>query len=113
MLTWMEQHEGPFACTTNLPDRLDPASLRRFLIKLRFDWMTPEQARAAFQRFFGMAPPDALDALRTSTPADFALVRRRAALELEPPDAEALVRLLWAEAEGRTERREPVGFRLR
>ena len=113
MLTWMEQHDAPFACTTNLPDRLDPASLRRFLVKLRFDWLTPDQARAAFRRFFGMAPPDGLDALRTSTPADFALVRRRAALEPEPPDAHALVRLLRAEADGRAERREPVGFRLR
>ena len=113
MLTWMEQHDAPFACTTNLPDRLDPASLRRFLIKLRFDWMAPEQAQAAFRRFFGIASPGALDALHTLTPADFALVRRRAALDPEPPDAEILVRLLQAEAEGRTERREPVGFRLR
>ena len=113
MLTWMEGHDAPFACTTNLPDRLDPASLRRFLVKLRFDWMTPDQARAAFRCFFGMAPPDGLDALSTSTPADFALVRRRAALEPEPSDAHALVRLLRAESDGRAERREPVGFRPR
>jgi AAA+ superfamily predicted ATPase len=33
MLTWMEEHALPFACTTNLLDRLDRASLRRFLIR--------------------------------------------------------------------------------
>jgi hypothetical protein len=112
MLTWMEQYVLPFACTTNLPDRMDPASLRRFLVKLRFDWITPAQARAAFRQFFGMAPPDELDTLRTLTPADFALVRRRATLGGEPQDAQLLVQLLRAESEGRAGR-EPVGFRLR
>ncbi len=48
MLTWMEQHPLPFACTTNLPNRLDPASLRRFLIKPRFTWLTAVQARLAW-----------------------------------------------------------------
>ena len=30
----MEQHALPFACTTNLADRLDRASLRRFVVKV-------------------------------------------------------------------------------
>ncbi len=68
MLTWMEQHPLPFACTTNLPDRLDPASLRRFLVKLRFGWMTTAQARSAFRRFFQMDAPDGFDALGTLPP---------------------------------------------
>ena len=80
MLTWMEQHPLPFACTTNLVERLDRASLRRFLVKVRFEWLTPAQARLAFRGFFGMAPPPGLDGLTTLTPADFALVRRRAAI---------------------------------
>src|SRR4029077_19552170 len=80
MLTWMEQHALPFACTTNLPDRLDRASLRRFLVKVRFDWLNQGEAPFGFQRFFGQSAPIALDALRTLTPADFALVRRRSAV---------------------------------
>ena len=80
MLTWMEQHPLPFACTTNLAERLDRASLRRFLVKARFDWLTPAQVRLAFRRFFDVAPPPAIDDLRALAPADFALVRRRAAL---------------------------------
>ena len=110
MLTWMESHDLPFACTTNLADRLDRASLRRFLVKLRFDWLTPAQARLAFRRFFGVAPTVALDALRTLTPADFALVRRRAALRGGSADPGVLVQLLKAECEQRIGGRLPVGF---
>jgi transitional endoplasmic reticulum ATPase len=36
MLTRMERHPFPFACTTNAPELLDAASARRFLLKLRF-----------------------------------------------------------------------------
>lgn len=91
MLTWMEQHTLPFACTTNLPDRLDRASLRRFLVKVRFDWLTQGQARLAFERFFGLTPPPMLDRLR----------------RLEPRE---LVRMLATECEERVGGRLPVGF---
>jgi hypothetical protein len=110
MLTWMEQHALPFACTTNLATRLDRASLRRFLVKLRFDWMTKAQARLAFQRFFGAAAPAGLDGLRTLTPADFSLVRRRAAVTGRMSDPATLLRLLAAECEGRIGRQLPIGF---
>lgn len=111
MLTWMESHALPFACTTNLADRLDRASLRRFLVKVRFGWLTPAQTRLAFRRFFGMAAPAGLEALRTLTPADFALVRRRAAVRGGATDPAALLRLLAAECEGRIGATLPVGFR--
>ena len=110
MLTWMEQHPLPFACTTNLLDRLDRASLRRFLVKLRFGWMTTAQARLAFGLFYALPPPSGLDQLMTLTPADFALVRRRAALMGEERDAMALLGLLAAECRGRDGTRQ-IGFR--
>jgi transitional endoplasmic reticulum ATPase len=106
----MEGHELPFACTTNLAERLDRASLRRFLVKLRFDWLTAAQARLAFRQFFGSAAPAGLDDLRTLTPADFALVRRRAAVRGGEPDPAALLRLLKDECQGRVGARLPVGF---
>ena len=109
MLTWMDQHRLPFACTTNLPGRLDRASLRRFLVKVRFDWLTQVQARLAFQQFFRRPAPLALDALETLTPADFALIRRRAAV-IERTEPEELVRLLAAECEGRVGGRCQIGF---
>ena len=110
MLTWMEQHPLPFACTTNLAERLDRASLRRFLIKMRFDWLMPAQARLAFKGFFNVAPPAALDELRALTPADFALVRRRAALGRKRSNASALLALLATESDGRPQARLPIGF---
>jgi transitional endoplasmic reticulum ATPase len=110
MLTWMEGHGLPFACTTNLAERLDRASLRRFLVKLRFDWLTAAQARLAFRRFFDRPAPAGLDGLRTLTPADFALVRRRAVLCRAMPDPEVLRHLLAAECEERVGGRQSVGF---
>lgn len=75
MLTWMESHPLPFICSTNLMERLDQASLRRFTLKLRFAPLAPAQARLAFERFFGFASPRPLaDGL---TPGDFATVRRK------------------------------------
>ena len=44
MLTWMESHPLPFACTTNLVDHLDPATLRRFVFKITLDYLAPAQA---------------------------------------------------------------------
>jgi AAA+ superfamily predicted ATPase len=110
MLTWMESHALPFACTTNLADRLDRASLRRFLVKLRFGWLTQAQARLAFRRFYGCTAPVGLDGLRTLTPADFSLVRRRAAVRGGEADPATLLRLLAAECDGRVGGRLPVGF---
>jgi len=112
MLTWMEEHALPFACTTNLPDRLDRASLRRFLVKVRFEWLTPAQVRSAFARFFGQPAPPSVDGLAMLTPADFALVRRRATLT-GVTDPAALARFLAAECEGRVGVRRPMGFATR
>jgi hypothetical protein len=109
MLTWMEEHKQPFAATTNLPERLDPASLRRFLLKLRFDWLHRAQARQAFFTFFGSPAPAALDDLRTLTPADFALVARRGAV-LGAPNAADLVALLRSECGERVSGKGKMGF---
>ena len=56
MLTWMESHPLPFVCSTNLMDRLDTASLRRFTFKIRFDYLRPGQVQDAFKHFFGLPP---------------------------------------------------------
>ncbi len=110
MLTGMEHHPLPFACTTNLLDRLDRASLRRFLVKVGLDWMTAAQAKLAFRRFFDLPPPETLDDLRMLTPADFALVQRRASLMGLDQDADGLLRLMAAECEGRVGGQTRIGF---
>jgi transitional endoplasmic reticulum ATPase len=43
LLTQMEAFEGIFVCTTNLMEKLDQASLRRFAFKVKFDFLNPDQ----------------------------------------------------------------------
>lgn len=107
LLTWMESHPLPFVCTTNLMDRLDQASLRRFTLKLQFNPFSPAQAALAFQRFFGVAAPRRLaDDL---TPGDFATVRRKQAL-LGVDDPSVLAGWLDQEAEAKGVRVQRMGF---
>jgi transitional endoplasmic reticulum ATPase len=85
MLTRMEAFSGVFIASTNLMDGLDPAALRRFDLKVRFDYLRPEGAVALFERYCtsaGLALPAAGDlghlrGLRTLTPGDFAAVMRQ------------------------------------
>ncbi len=107
MLTWMESHPLPFVCTTNLMDRIDQASLRRFTLKLRFAPLSPAQATLAFERFFGIVAPRGLaDDL---TPGDFATVRRKCDL-LGGADPSALADWLDDEAEAKGTRVRRIGF---
>ena len=76
MLTWMESHEYPFVCTTNLLDTLDEASLRRFTFKIKFDFMTKKQVNKAFEYFFGIK--NANVNIKGLTAGDFATVKKKA-----------------------------------
>jgi hypothetical protein len=100
MLSRMEAAEHPFACTTNLMDSLDPATLRRFLFEVEFRPLSAAQARAMFRAALGAEPPAGLDALEGMAPGDFALVARKAGV-LGIGDAAGLLALLRAEAEAK------------
>ena len=76
MLTWMESHEYPFVCTTNLLNTLDEASLRRFTFKIKFDFMTKEQVNKAIEHFFGIKNADVN--IKGLTAGDFATVKKKA-----------------------------------
>ncbi len=75
MLTWMESHEYPFVCTTNLLDTLDEASLRRFTFKIKFDFLNSEQVNKAVEHFFGIK--DANLNIKGLTAGDFATVKKK------------------------------------
>lgn len=75
MLTWMESHEYPFVCTTNLLDSLDEASLRRFTFKVRYNFLTSTQANQAIEHFFGIK--NANVNLKGLTAGDFATVKKK------------------------------------
>lgn len=78
MLTWMENVSIPFICTTNLISSLDKASLRRFIFKVKYDYLTPEQVKLAFKQFFGERPQVSLAHLTKMAPGDFSIVKRKA-----------------------------------
>ncbi|WP_343685207.1 ATP-binding protein [Asticcacaulis sp.] len=77
MLTWLDRHPLPVVAATNHPDSLDPATLRRFVFKMDLRPLSAERAKRAFERFFGIAAPEGLVALRNLTPGDFAVVKRQ------------------------------------
>jgi len=102
MLTQLEAFDGLFFATTNLKDQLDPASLRRFSHKIRFDYLTPDQAWAMFQEESQrMAFPVeevltfecAVRRLQCVTPGDFAVMVKQAALGGRFSAAELLEKL--------------------
>lgn len=112
MLTWMESHPLPFACTTNLMDRLDAASLRRFTFKVKFDYLRPRQSKACFQRLFNMEPPLGLGRLVQVAPADFQVVAKKAKVLGFLTDPERLLDLLRQECAAKGEVANPIGFRM-
>jgi SpoVK/Ycf46/Vps4 family AAA+-type ATPase len=88
MLTQMEAFSGVFVASTNLMDQLDPAVLRRFDLKVRFNPLRTEQATELLQhhcRQHGLPAPNATDlqrlhALTQLTPGDYAAVQRQSRL---------------------------------
>lgn len=85
MLTQMEEFSGVFIASTNLMDGLDQAALRRFDLKVKFDFLKPEQAWELTQRYctkLDIAPPESaqktrLARLHNLTPGNFAAVLRQ------------------------------------
>ncbi|SFZ98613.1 ATPase, AAA family [hydrothermal vent metagenome] len=85
MLVQMENFDGIFIATTNLMDNLDRASLRRFDLKLEFDYLQKQQAWNMFLSYckdLKLTKPSssfkrAVESLRYLTPGDFAAVVRQ------------------------------------
>ena len=121
LLVGMERFDGLFVCSTNLVDDLDQAAFRRFVVKVRFDYLRSEQAWAMFEALCadaGCAPGGTVraevDRLRLLTPGDFATVRRQFSLTAVPPTADGIVALLEEECRGKKEREggaAEMGFR--
>lgn len=85
MLTQMEAFSGVFIASTNLMSGLDQAALRRFDLKVKFDFLDTNKSCALFYRYcqqLGLVPPDAqligrLGKLDKLTPGDFAAIGRQ------------------------------------
>ena len=85
MLTQIERFEGLMVVSTNLMNVLDPAALRRFDLKLKFDYLTPQQRLDFAKQQAEKLNLGAWDELHSKrilelnllTPGDFATVARR------------------------------------
>ena len=110
MLTWMECHPLPFACTTNHPGNLDSATMRRFGLRVKFLPLDAGQLAKCFPRFFGIEPPPAIRRLDLLTPGDFAAVAKRIGL-LGIDGPEDILAELRREQESKPgAARSPMGF---
>ncbi|MDP2283099.1 MAG: AAA family ATPase [Pseudohongiella sp.] len=106
MLTQMEAFDGVFLASTNMFESLDPASLRRFDLKIRLDYLLAEQAQKMLTALCedSMLPPPtalhmaALKRLTQLTPGDFALVARHQRF-MPLQSADQIVNLLRQESE--------------
>jgi len=119
LLVQMEEFDGIFICTTNLVDALDSASLRRFDLKIMFDFLQPEQAWRLFKQEFLQAEDEqviaearrkilAMDML---TPGDIALVKRQSRFRDDHIDA--VIASLQKENQMKTQRNgsnRQIGF---
>ena len=85
MLTQMESFPGLFIASTNLMDGLDQAALRRFDLKVKFDYLRPEQGWKMLCRYcvqLHLTAPSTdlrskMNRLDRLTPGDFAAVARQ------------------------------------
>ncbi len=119
LLTQMEAFEGLFICATNLMDSLDDASLRRFDLKIRFDYLRVRQAWGLFRQVLAEKGIEAdkarwkaaLAGLDRLTPGDFATVVRQIRLTGDILDAERLFGGLQREVRFKRDgRRRTIGF---
>ena len=117
MLTQMESFPGIFIASTNLMQGLDAAALRRFDLKVKFDFMLPQQSQLLLashcQELALQLPNDAEMAqvarLQNLTPGDFAAVARQARFRTLDSVA-AMVQALADEGALKESKTTKIGF---
>jgi transitional endoplasmic reticulum ATPase len=117
MLTQIESFPGILIASTNLIGQLDPASMRRFDIKLHFGYLLPDQASrllVSYCQNLKLPRPTSADlelaaTMDVSAPGDFAAVARQH--RFQPfRDAHSLLQAVIAESELKANRSRRIGF---
>jgi transitional endoplasmic reticulum ATPase len=110
LLTQMECFKGLFLCATNFREHLDSAALRRFGVKLRFDYLDAQQCWLLFVSTCAALSPRALPVqdevhirqeislLRNLTPGDFTAAGQHIEMTGKPPKPENLLQALQEES---------------
>ena len=120
LLVQMENFDGVFIVSTNLFESLDAAALRRFDLKIRFDYLRPEQTWTLFRETLRqtsgrLTQPTVwqarLSTLEQLTPGDFAAVVRRQRLATGRLSPQGLFDALSAEVQTSSRiTRRSIGF---
>jgi hypothetical protein len=118
MLTQMESFTGVFIASTNLFQSLDEASLRRFDIAIKFDFLKAEAAQGMFIKscdILGVSDQDQLVLTEVAnmtqlTPGDFEQVIRRSRLLRPSSSTQLLQHLRSAVALKKSVGTRPIGF---
>jgi hypothetical protein len=115
----MEAFTGIFVCTTNLMEKLDLASLRRFAFKVKFDYLTPNQCWEMFTQELTRLGGDGATAaewekpvrsITKLTPGDFAVAARQFSILDVPATAAELYRQLLEECKVKGGATGKIGF---
>ena len=117
MLAQMESFPGVFIASTNLMEGLDSAALRRFDLKVKFDFLKADQACELLRRHcvsLGLPVPQAehlahVRRLGQLTPGDFAVVARQNRFRAIRCGGD-FVKALGAECAVKQPSRRPIGF---
>ena len=117
MLTQMERFDGIFIASTNLMGSLDPAAMRRFDARIRFDFLKPAQAQQMLRQLCARLQVDCAEAdlvrvarLDRLTPGDFASLARQCRLNRPGSSAELLDTLATINDGKRGAGARPIGF---
>lgn len=101
LLLQIDRHDGWLVAATNAMDRVDPAALRRFDLKIGFRAPGPAQREALVRALLdelgvvtGTVDLSAVRRLEGLVPGDVACIRRRLRYESEPPTAGSVISLL-------------------
>lgn len=97
MLTQIEAFQGIFVATTNNLDMMDEACLRRFDLKVKFDYLESEKAKTLFKNYCQETCPNEpiseellneVGRMKLLTPGDFATILRQSRFNpIETPAA--------------------------
>lgn len=117
MLTQMESFSGVFIASTNLMEGLDQAALRRFDLKVKFDFLRTEQAwelllRCCKQLKLSAPSPELrarVTGMQRLTPGDFAAVLRQHRFRVIE-NSLGLIAALEAECAVKEGNKQAIGF---
>jgi SpoVK/Ycf46/Vps4 family AAA+-type ATPase len=119
LLTQMEAFNGIFICTTNLMEKLDQASLRRFAFKVKFDFLNPGQRWEMFMREYQRLGGNESNVgdwerqvkdINKLTPGDFSVAARQFSILDIPVTAAELYRQLREECRVKGGATGKIGF---